>query len=129
MLILTNSSRQKLGKNEVLIFDRQILHTGKWEQYRNGSGLIELRARNAIYEVHFSADIYTKDVGVAQLAIGVDGTPLAETYMTSSVDGLNNVAKTTAIKTNDDVVYISVINVGSTHVMVNHSSLFTKRTA
>lgn len=129
MLILTNSSRQKLGKNEVLIFDRQILHTGKWEQYRNESGLIELRARNAIYEVHFSADIYTKDAGVAQLAIGVDGTPLAETYMTSSVDGLNNVAKTTAIKTNDDVVYISVINVGSTHVMVNHSSLFTKRTA
>ena len=129
MLILTNSSRQKLGKNEVLIFDRQILHTGKWEQYRNESGLIELRARNAIYEVHFSADIYTKDAGVAQLAIGVDGTPLAETYMTSSVDGLNNVAKTTAIKTNDDVVYISVINVGSTYVMVNHSSLFTKRTA
>lgn len=129
MLILTNSSRQKLGKNEVLIFDRQILHTGKWEQYRNESGLIELRARNAIYEVHFSADIYTKDAGAAQLAIGVDGTPLAETYMTSSVDGLNNVAKTTAIKTNDDVVYISVINVGSTHVMVNHSSLFTKRTA
>ena len=129
MLILTNSSRQKLGKNEVLIFDRQILHTGKWEQYRNESGLIELRARNAIYEVHFSADIYTNDAGVAQLAIGVDGTPLAEAYMTSSVDGLNNVAKTTAIKTNDDVVYISVINVGSTHVMVNHSSLFIKRTA
>lgn len=129
MLILTNSACQDIGKNEVVIFDYPILHTGKWEQYENESGLIELRAHNAIYEVHFSADIYTKDAGIAQLAIGIDSTPLAEAYMTSSVDGLNNVAKTTAVKTNDNVVYISVINVGSTNVMVNHSSLFIKRTA
>ena len=135
MLILTNMASQEVAPGQVIIFNATVLHTGKWECYREGSGSVGLRAQNAIYEINFSADIGATEVGVAELSIAV-GAPFAylpETTMTSTTavaGNLNNVAKTTAVKTCcGSSEFVAIVNTGTTTVTVENPSLYIKRTA
>ena len=133
MIILTNIASQEIAPGQSLIFTNEILHTGRCECHRPNSGSVILRQQNAIYEVHFSADIGATAPGVAQLAIAVNGSPLVETTMISTTDAagdLNNVAKDTGIQTcccGPETV--TIINTGETTVTVADSSLFIKRVA
>lgn len=133
MIILTNIASQELAPGQSLIFDTEILHTGYSECHRVNSGAVTLRQQQAIYETHFSANIGATAPGVAQLAINVNGSPLAETTMvstTAAAGDVNNVAKDTAIRTcccGPETV--TVVNTGETTVIVENPSLFIKRIA
>ena len=133
MLILTNTGSQELAPGQSLIFNLTVLHTGKWECYREGSGSIGLKAQGAFYEVCFSADIGATAAGAAELSIELNGSPLTEGTMTSATAAegdLNNVAKTTAVKTCCCMAeYITIVNTGTTTVNVENPSLFIKRIA
>lgn len=134
MIILTNTASQELAPGQSLTFDTEILHTGCAECHRIGSGAVILRMQNAIYEVNFGANIgATVAAGVAQLDIELNGSPLIETTMISTTDAvgdLNNVSKTTGVKTcccSSET--ITIVNTGDTTVIVEDPSLFIKRIA
>lgn len=133
MIILTNSVSQEVAPGQSLTFDTEILHTGCAECHRIGSGSVMMRMQNAIYEIHFSANIGATAPGNAQLAISLNNSPMLETTMisvTAAAGDVNNVAKDTAIKT----CYCSpetctIVNTGETTVVIENVTLFIKRVA
>lgn len=133
MIILTNTASQELSPGQSLIFDTEILKTGCAECHRAGSGAVTMRVQQAIYELHFSANIGASTPGVAQLAISINGSPLVETTMvstTAAAGDVNNVAKDTAIRTCCcGPETCTITNTGETTVIVENPSLFIKRIA
>lgn len=133
MIILTDSVSQELAPGQSLIFDTEILHTGCAECHRIGSGAVTMRMQNAIYEIHFSANIGATAPGVAQMAIDINGSPLVETTMistTAAAGDVNNVAKDTAIKTCCcGPETCTIVNTGETTIVVENPTLFIKRVA
>lgn len=135
MIILTNTVSQELAPGQSLIFDTTVMHTRcnnrKAECHRVGSGSVTLQFPNSIYEIDFSANVGATEPGVAQLAIGVNGSTLVETTMistTAAAGDVNNVAKNTAVRTcccGQEAVTIT--NTGTTTVVVENPSLFIKR--
>lgn len=131
MIILTNTVSQELAPGQSLIFNTEVLHTGCREVHRPNSGSVTVpQQRNAIYTIHFSANIGATEPGVAQLAINVNGSPLVETTMistTAAAGNVNNVAKDTAIKSCCCAPEtITIVNTGTTTVIVEDPSLFIK---
>ena len=134
MIILTNTGSPELAPGQSLTFNLVVLHTGRCECFREGSGSVILGQRNAIYDIDFSANIgATVAAGVAQLAIVSNGSSLVETPMistTTAVGDLNNVAKHTAVKTCCcGPESITIVNTGETTVIVEDPSLFIRRLA
>ena len=133
MLILTNDTSLTLGPNQSVTFNLEILHTGCAECHRIGSCAVTLRQQQAIYELHFSANIGAIAPGVAQLAIDINGSPLIATTMvstTAAAGDVNNVAKDTAIRTCCcGPETCTIVNTGDTTVVVENPSLFIKRVA
>lgn len=134
MIILTNTGSPELAPGQSLTFNLVVLHTGRGECYREGSGSVILGQRNAIYDVDFSANIgATVAAGVAQLAIVSNGSSLVETPMistTTAVGDLNNVGKHTAVKTCCcGPESVTIVNTGETTVIVENPSLFIRRLA
>lgn len=133
MIILTNNASQELAPGQSLTFDTEILHTGCAECHRVGSGAVTLRQQQAIYDVHFSANIGATAPGVAQLAIFINGSPLPSTTMistTAAAGDVNNVAKDTGIRTCCcGPETCTIVNTGDTTVVVENSTLFIKRVA
>lgn len=133
MIILTNTGSQQLLPGQSLIFNLVVLHTGKCECYRDGSGSVVLGHRNSIYDVDFSANIGATEAGTAQLSIAVNSSPLIETSMistTAAANDLNNVAKHTAVKTCCcGPESITIINTGESTVIVENPSLYIRQVA
>ena len=135
MIILTNTVSQELAPGQSLIFDTTVMHTRcnnrKAECHRVGSGSVTLQFPNSIYEIDFSANVGATEPGVAQLAIVVNGSTLVETTMistTAAAGDVNNVAKNTAVRTcccGQEAV--TIMNTGTTTVVVENPSLFIKR--
>lgn len=127
MIQLTNSVPLTLAPGASVTFDTVLLKTGCDVCHRKNSGLVQLNATCARYEVEFSANIGATAVGLAQLAIALDGETLPETVMaaqTAAVDNLNNVATGTIVKTccrGADTV--TVKNIGTTTVTVANANL------
>lgn len=134
MIILTNTGSPELAPGQSLTFNLVVLHTGRGECFREGSGSVILGQRNAIYDVDFSANIgATVAAGIAQLSIVSNGSPLVETPMistTTAVGDLNNVGKHTAVKTCCcGPESVTIANTGETTVIVENPSLFIRRLA
>ena len=135
MICLSNSNAQTLAVGQSLIFNTEILHTGCAECYQPNSGTVNLAAKNAIYEIHFSANIgSTTEAEQAQLAININGSPMAETTMistTAAAGDINNVSTSTLIKTCCcGANFITVTNTGTTTVNVeSNPCLYVKRVA
>lgn len=134
MIELSNTTAQTISSGQSLTFDTVILKSGCAEAHRTNSGIITLRAACAIYEVHFAANISGTAAGPVQLVITLDGEPLVETTMISTVTTAadpNNVATATLIKTGRDCCgRISVRNTGASDVVVSpNPALFVKRVA
>lgn len=133
MIILTNTASQTLAPGQSLTFNTVILHTGCAECHRPNTGSVILRQQQAIYNVHFSANIGASVPGPAQLAIEINGSPLIETTMVSTTAAsgdLNNVAKDTAVRTcccGPETV--TVTNTGTAEVVVESPTLFIRRQA
>ena len=134
MIILTNTASQELAPGQSLTFNLVVLHTGRSECFRKGSGSVMLSHRNAIYDIDFSANIgSTTAASPAQLDIIVNGSPLVESTMistTNAVGDLNNVGKHTGIKTCCyGIETITITNTGDTTIVIEDPSLFIKRVA
>lgn len=133
MIILTNLASQELAPGQSLTFNAEVLHTGRCECHRPNSGAVILRRQQAVFGIHFSANIGATAPGVAQLSICINGSPLIETTMqstTAAAGDLNNVAKDTAIQTCCcGPETITVVNTGETTVTVEDPSLFVERKA
>ena len=134
MIELSNTTAQTIAPGQSLTFDTVILKTGNAEAHRTNSGIITLRANCATYEVHFAANISGTAAGPVQLAITLDGEPLVETTMISTVTTAadpNNVATATLVRTGCGCCgRISVTNTGVSDVVVSaNPALFVKRVA
>lgn len=140
MIVLSNSQSQSITAGGTVTFDTTVLHTGcrpdgcgGAEYHRNGSGTVQLRP--GIYEISFNGNVTSATAGTSvQLAIAIDGTPLAETTMIQNVDTANsfeNVAAATYVRvccgTNGS---ISVENTGTSLLtLAPNSGLSIRRVA
>lgn len=134
MIVLSNTTAQTLAPGQSLTFDTVVLKTGCAEAHRTNSGIVTLRANNAIYELHFAANISATTAGTAQLAIALDGEPLLETTMINSIGTAgdpDNAATATLVRTGCGCCgRVSVTNTGTTSVIVSaNPSFFVKRVA
>lgn len=134
MIELSNTTAQTIAPGQSLTFDTVILKSGCAETHRANSGIVMLRAKCAIYEVHFAANISATAAGTAQLAISLDGEPLPETTMINSIGTAGdpeNAATATLVRTDCGCCgRISVTNTGTTSVIVSaNPALFIKRVA
>lgn len=134
MIVLSNSVAQTLAPGQSATFDTIILHTGNAECFRNNSGAVRLRCRNAIYDTHFGANIGAVAPGTAQIAIGFDGTPLLETTMiheTTTAGDLDSVSRDTAVNTCCcDGGAITIINTGTNEITIGANPvLYIRRVA
>lgn len=128
MLQLSNSAAQTLAAGQTLTFDLTLLRSGCAECHRQNSGLVTLRASNAVYEAQFSANV-TGDAGdEVQLSILLDGEPLPETAMVTTIaaDGdIYNVATSALFRTLCGCCgRLSVANTGTTDVTVQANASF-----
>lgn len=132
MIEVSNSTEQTVQPNQSAVFDTNVLKTGCDTSHRLNSGVVTLRAKCAVYEVHFSANISSTAAGTAQLAISLDGEPLPETTMINSVGTAgdpDNAATATLVRTDGCCCgRISVTNTGTNPVVISaNPSLFVKR--
>lgn len=134
MIELSNTTAQTIAAGQSLTFDTVILKTGCAETHRTNSGIVTLKANNAVYEIHFAANVSGTAAGPVQIALALDGEPLVETTMISTVTtagDFNNVATGTLIKTGCGCCgRITVTNTGASDVIVGaNPALFVKRVA
>ena len=134
MIELSNTSAQTLSPGQALTFDSEVLRSGCAEAHRAGSGVVTLRASCAIYEVHFAANVSGTAAGPVQLSLELDGEPLPEATMVSTVTTAaepNNVATATLIRTGCGCCgRVNVVNTGTSDVVVSAgAALFAKRVA
>jgi len=135
MIVLSNSNAQVLLPGQSATFNIVVLHTGCSECYRPNSGVVNLAGKNSIYDISFSGNVGATTAGdAAQIAIGVDNSPLLETTMistTAAVDDLNNVATSTLLKTCCcSANSVTIINTGDTTVNLGANPLLKiKRSA
>ena len=121
MICLSNSNEQVIPAGQSVTFDVIILHTGRAECYRPNSGVVNLLAKNAIYEVEFNGNVSSETAGdQVQLVISYNGSPLLETTMISTITAagdINNVSTSTLVKTCCcSAGSITVTNTGTTSV-------------
>lgn len=134
MIELSNTTAQTLTPGQSLTFDVVLLKSGCAEAHRANSGIVTLRANGGTYEVHFAGNVSGTAAGLIQLSLELDGEPLAETTMISTVTTAadsNNVATATLIKTGCGCCgRVNVVNTGTTDVVVSpNTALFVKRVA
>lgn len=146
MIVLSNSAAEVIPVGGTVTFNLTVLHTGcdangcsGSEYHRQNSGAVRLRGKSrccpSIFDVFFKANVTSATAGTeVQLAIAIDGTPLAETAMLETIDTANsfeNMATRTALKVcpGEDVT-LSVTNTGTTPVTIDANSvLYVRRIA
>lgn len=134
MIELSNATSQTLTTGQSLTFDTVILKSGCAESHRANSGIVTLRANCGIYEIRFSGNITSTSTGPIQLVIELDGEPLNETTMISTVttdSDANNVSTSTLVRTGCGCCgKITIVNNGTNPVTVDPNAAFViKRVA
>lgn len=126
-------------------FNLTVVHTGcdrngcgGSEYHRQGSGAVRLRGRGnrcgqaSIFDLSFNGNVTSGTAGTeVQLAMTIDGTPLAETAMIETIGTANsyqNLAARTYLKVcpGEDVT-LSVTNTGTEPVTIDANAAFTAR--
>ena len=121
MIVLSCSNAQVIPAGQSATFDIVVLHTGCAECYYPNSGSVTLTRSNAIYDFDFNANIGATEAGDAQLAITLNGSPLAETtsiVVTAAAGDLQNVKAGTSRKTCccGNPGFIMLTNTGTTDI-------------
>ena len=146
MIVLSNSAAQVIPVGGTVTFNLTVIHTGcdrngcgGSEYHRQGSGVVRLRGKSrscpSIFDVFFKGNITSEGAGTdVRLAIAIDGTPLNETTMVTTVGTANsfeNMAAMTALKVCPGKdVSLSVTNTGTTPVTLDaNSALYIRRIA
>lgn len=140
MIVLSNSTAQVIPVGGTATFDLTVIHTGcdrngcgGAEYHRNNSGTVRLRP--GVYEVSFNGNITNAIATTSvQLAIAIDGTPLAETTMIQTIgteNAFENVAASTYVRVCcNSSASISVENTGTTVLtLAPNSALSVRRVA
>lgn len=91
MIVLSNTIEQVLQPGQSITFNNIISKTGCSECFRQNTGVVGMRY-NGIYSASFHGNITSTAAGVAQLAITLGGSPLAETTMTETVVAAGDIA-------------------------------------
>jgi len=146
MIVLSNSAAEVIPAGGAVTFDLTVLHTGcdangcgGSEYHRKNSGAVRLRGKSrccpSIFEVFFKGNVTSKTAGTdVQLAVTIDGMPLNETMMVTTVWAANswkNMAAMTALKVHPGKdVSLSVTNTGVVPVILDaNSALHIRRIA
>ena len=146
MIVLSNAATEVIPAGGTVAFDISVLHTGcddngrgGSEYHRKNSGAVKLRGKSrqcpSIFDVFFKGNVTSKTAGTdIQLAITIDGTPLAETTMVTTMwapNSFENMAAMTALKVRPGKdVSLSVTNTGTTPVILDaNSALYIRRIA
>lgn len=134
MIILTNSSSLTLGPGQSATFDTIVMQSkGGAECYRNGSGAVQLVARNALYSVGAGANIGASEVGQANLTVFLNGSPMPEMVMnsaTAAVGDTNNVYRETRVKTCHPCCAsetVTLVNNGDTTIVMENPIFVIQR--
>lgn len=136
---VSNSAVQTIPANGTVTFDVTIPQLAckncpcaSATYHRQGSTAITLRGKNcpAVFDVHFTGNITSADAATAvQLALAVDGAVLPETLMQQTIATANayaNVGAHTFISVcPGETVSVTVVNNGTSPVIVNANSAFT----
>ena len=129
MLTASNNAAQTLLAGQSMTFD-VLNQTGCSERTMQAGNAIYLKV-NGLYLVDFCANVTTDAAGVAQLQIEVNGAPLANTIMQTTIAAagdISNVSATTAIGTRCACGFgnmahsITVSNTGTGTVIVQPGS-------
>lgn len=130
MILLSNTTAQTIAPGQALSFDKVIYRSRNCCECFNAQAPASVKlCSQGVYEVSFSGNI-TNPTGTepVQLAIGIGGQPLSETYMNSvpvAAGDLNSVAKTTFVKNCCcDLDRLSIINTGAVPVAVAPNTAF-----
>lgn len=145
MIVLSNSAAQVIPVGGTVTFNLTVLHTGcdsngcgGSEYHRQGSGAVRLRGRGnrcgqaSIFDLSFNGNVTSGTAGTeVQLAMTIDGTPLAETTMIETIGTANsyqNLAARTYLKVcpGEDVT-LTVVNTGATVLTLDANAALTAR--
>lgn len=132
MISLSNTSAQTITSGQNITFDTVLSKTGCAECHRQGTGSVKLCAKNAIYEVDFSANITNSSAtNPVQLAIALGGDVLSATTMifTPAASGsIGQVSITIPVRNNCcDYDRITVVNNGTADVTVSANPILSIR--
>lgn len=134
MIQLSNTAAQTISSGQTVTFNTALLKTGCAECHRKNTGSVKLCAKNAIYQVAFSANVTGATAGTSvQLALQLGGDTLSETtmiYTPATADAYGQVTVTIPVKNNCcDYDRVSVANTGTADITVANPILFIKRIA
>ena len=146
MIVLSNAAAEVIPAGGTVTFNLTVIHTGcdrngcgGSEYHRQGSGAVRLRGKSrkcsSIFDIFFKGNVTSQTAGTdIQLAITIDGTPLPETTMVTTMRAANsfeNMAAMTALKVRPGKdVSLSVTNTGTTPVILDaNSALYIRRIA
>ena len=145
MIVLSNSQVDIIPAGGTVTFNLTVIHTGcdrngcgGSEYHRQGSGAVRLRGRGnrcgqaSIFDLSFNGNVTSGTAGTeVQLAMTVDGTPLAETTMIETIGTANsyqNLGARTYLKVcQGEDVTLSVTNTGTEPVTVDANAALTAR--
>lgn len=132
MIELSTTTTQTLSPGQALDFDSTVLKTGCAESHRQNSSVLTVKAKCAVYELHFSANVSGTAAGPVQLSIALDGEPLQEATVISTVTTAadpNAVATATLVRTEGCCCSrVSIVNSGTSDVVVSPgANIFVKR--
>ncbi len=124
MIVLTNSAAQTVQPNQAVTFDTVVMHTGRGESHRPGSGSVELNF-NGIYDCKFGGNAAS-----AQLSLALNSAALNETIAINENTAIANLSCETVIRNHCASSSITVINTGTTEITLSaYPRLFIKRVA
>ena len=120
MIVLSNQTAQTIQPGELAVLNYVVQRSGCDALWPGGSGPLHIKC--GIYDLEFTGNLSGAAGTQPNLAITVDGVPLAETTMTVSVgaDGeVYNVHAGTRRKNCFGGAVVSVQNVGTTPVTLS----------
>lgn len=136
MILISNSTAQTLTPGQAITFDTVLLKSGDGECCHNNAArtltFAKLR-KCGFYDILYQANIAVTTAAVGQLSIQIDGVTLPETTTTfipaaANTDFASVNRETVVFNTCNEVSTVTVVNTGTTNVVVNpNATLLIRR--
>lgn len=128
MISLSNTTEQTVASGQSITFNTVLSKTGCAECHRENTGSVKLCAKNAIYQIEFTANVTGATASTpVQLTVQLGGDNLPETnmiYTPATADAVGNVSVSFPVRNNCcDYDRISVVNTGTTDITVSANPL------
>jgi hypothetical protein len=128
MISLSNTTEQTVASGQSITFNTVLSKTGCAECHRKNTGSVKLCAKNAIYQIEFTANVTGATASTpVQLTVQLGGDNLPETnmiYTPATADAVGNVSVSFPVRNNCcDYDRISVVNTGTTDITVSANPL------